>query len=164
MKVLIPVVIIVLLVANSCSKICGCYLPPQPKPLNFEVVDNKGKSIISTLKDSVTITYLDNNYSNLNKTVRLTVKRLYNNFTDTTNVSTNYNGLYITDNGQMSILSSQSPAVSSFNLKVNGTDVGVIAINYTQYQASYPQFSASALSFNTLPVYYTNGVNLLQLK
>ena len=164
MKTTLFLLVLVLLIANSCGKICGCELPPPPKPLNFEVVDKNGKSVVNSLKDSVAVTYPDNNYSNTNKTIRLTVKKLYTSFTDTTTISPNYNGLYVTDNGQMSILSSQAPPANNFNLSVNGVNMGIITINYQQYQVSYPQFSAAALTFNTLPVYYANGVNLLQLQ
>src|ERR1035437_2814222 len=102
MKKIIPIFLLVLF-ANSCGKICGCFLPPSPKPLNFEVIDKNGQTVLKTLKDSVTVTYMDNNYSNLNKTISLTVRKLYTNFTDTTTVSSNYNGLYVSDNALMCI-------------------------------------------------------------
>jgi hypothetical protein len=152
-----------LLIANSCGKVCGCYLPVLPKPLNFEVIGKDGKSMVNSLKDSITITYLDNNYSNTNKTIRLSVKKLYTNFSDTTTLSSNYNGFYITDNREMSILSSQVPPANTFNLSINGLSVGVININLKQYQATYPYLSAVALNFNNTSVSYDNGVNLLQL-
>lgn len=164
MKKSLFVLALVLLVSNSCRKVCGCFTPPPPKQLNFQVIGKDGKSLVKSLQDSVTITYTNNDYSNTNKTLRLVIRKLYTNFSDTTTVSTNYNGLYITDFGQMSILSSQVPPATTFSLRVNGQNVGIINVNYQQYQATYPQFSAAGLNFNNMPVSYENGVDLLQLK
>jgi hypothetical protein len=164
MKTAVPILAFILLVANSCSKICGCELPPPFHPLNFEIVDKNGNSLVSSLKDTVSITYADNNYTNTNKTIRLALRKLYTSFQDTTTVSLKYNGIYITDYGQMSILSGQNPPVSNFNLSVNGVNEGVIYINFRQYQATFPQLSASAFTFNSMPAIYTDNLSLLQLQ
>lgn len=47
---------------------------------------------------------------------------------------------------------------------LNGLNVGVININYKQYEATYPRLTLQALSFNNMPAYYDNSIYLLQLQ
>ena len=147
----------------------GCDPGPQMKALNFVVLDRNGNSLISTLKDSVAVTYQEVNTSNAVHTLRLTINKNYTNYpADTTSVSAKYNGLYITDNAQLSVLSSQSPAINTFNLSINGKSMGVIYINYSNYQMSYPNLTVDAFTFNNtqavLDASTNNNLELLKLQ
>jgi hypothetical protein len=164
MKTKIVILIIVLFAGDSCRKVCGCFLPPAPKSLNFEVLDKDGNSLVKSLSDSVSITYPDNNFSNKNITEKLTLRKLYTDFSDTTIRASYYNGIYITDFSRMCGLSSQNPPANNFHLKVNGVEVGVLVYSYTQFQATYPALSKAGLSFNDAPTIYMHGVTLLQVK
>ena len=147
----------------------GCDPGPQMKALNFVVIDRNGNSLVSTLKDSVSVTYLDNASTYTNKTIGLTIAKNYTNYpTDTTSVSPKYNGLYISDYGRLSALSGQSPAINTFNLSINGKSIGVIYINYSNYQMSYPNLTVDALTFNNtqaaLDASTNNNLELLPLQ
>ncbi len=105
--------------------------------------------MIHSPKDNVVITYSDNNVTH---TVTLSIVKLPTSLTDTT-ASPKYNGLFITDKFQMSDLSARDPnPVHTFNLSLNGVNIGVIYLDYWGYQAAYPKLSSPALTFNGVPV------------
>jgi len=154
-----------LLIVSACKKQQTKQLT-TPAPLSFEIIGKDGKSMVTSKKDSVAITYSENGS---HKSFNLTIEKLEVSATDTT-TSSKYNGLYITDNAFMSDLSSQSPPVRTFNFYLNGTDLGTIYVDYWAYLGAYPHPSA-ALTFNNVPVSsdYSIGVigspiNLLQVQ
>ena len=168
MKKITYLVAIVYFMITSCTKSHDGHDTP-PASLNFEILGKDGKSVITSIHDTLVVSYTDNGTVN---TFNLHVMKLYTNLPDTTSVSAKYNGYYITDNVLMSDLSSRSPnPVRSFNLSLNGKNIGTIYVDYWQYEANYPQPSSSALTFNNVQVNYDttiglpgSDINLLQMQ
>lgn len=168
MKKLMVQVIGMLIIFSSCKK-QGVNEITDPAPIDFEIIGKDGSSMVKSKRDSVTITYIDNNVT---KVFRPSISRLQVSITDTSTAS-NYNGLFISDNAIMSGLSSRSPnPIYSYSLSLNGVSLGTIYVNYWQYQDAYPQLSSPAFTFNNIPVVedtkpyflYGSPLNLLKVQ
>ncbi len=153
---------------TSCDKFGGgCTPVPAPKTLQFEILDKDGNSLISSLKDSVSVSYQDNSIPSapVTKTAPLYITKNYV-YPDTTKVSTKYNGLLIVGQNIL-VLSSQLPSLKTFTLMVNKKSVGTIFVDYAQYQSTYPNLTTAAFTFNNQNVVYDSstqvGLELLQL-
>lgn len=172
-KILKPILLLIVFVGtltNSCQRICGCFIPPAAKPFVFELIDKNGNSLVNSIADSVVASYQDNtNFGpGSNKTLLVPIIKNYTNpYPDTLNVSSKYNGLFLDGTGMRALSSTNTP-VNSFNISVNGKNIGTLYINYTQYQSSYPNVIAAALTFNNLPAVYDHstgtGLELLRLQ
>jgi hypothetical protein len=168
MKTFGLLLLVVLMAGSSCTK-PAIKTMTVAAPLNFEIIGKDGKSMVTSKKDSITISYTENGETKL---FRPSIMKLQVSETDTTSVS-KYNGLCINDNTVMSALSSRpSSPIRTFNLNLNGENLGVIYVDYWRYQAAYPQLSSPALTFNNVQVisdrspYPVDGsdINLLQVQ
>lgn len=166
MKTLSTFLIFLPLIISGCTKspIEKQLLPPQP--VYFEIVDQNAKSLITSKRDSVSITYSENGAIH---SLHTTVLKLYASPTDTTNSSSKYNGLLVTDNQGMAKLEMQQNPIGNFNLSLNGVSRGPIHLDYYSYLTVYPQPSSQYFTFNSLPVVYDPnagyvGVNLFKVQ
>lgn len=142
--------------------------------MSFQFIGKMGESLVTSLKDSVKVSYTENGATKFKK---LIVAKLYVgtvNGADTTRISPKYNGVYINDGVFMSSLSSREPnPIRNFNIYLNGKNMGSLYMDYWGYQRAYPKPSSNNLTFNNTPVLYdfnsdifTYGspVNLLQVQ
>jgi hypothetical protein len=155
-----------LIVLTSCSKHNGHDI--LPLPVSFEIIGKDGKSMVTSVKDSISVSYTENGVL---KNYRLTVTKLRSSGSDTGALA-KYNGLYITDNAVMTDLSIQANPVQDFAISLNGVKVGDIHFYYWGYLDAYPKISSANLTFNKVPTrddrtgdYFTPGsnINLFQL-
>lgn len=156
----------------SCKKE-GKKYTTLPESVNFAFIDKNGKSLVTSLKDSVKVSYTENGVTKFQK---LLVNKLYvfiNNVgVDTTRTVSKYNGLVINDGKFMSQLSSRnSNPIHNFTIYLNGINMGNIYIDYWKYEDAYPKPSSEHLTFNNIPTvddreYPTDGsnINLLQVQ
>jgi hypothetical protein len=124
-----------------------------PESVNFEFLGKDGKSLITSLKDSVKISFTENG---ITKFHNLVVTKFYvaNSFgPDTTKTVAKYNGLIINDGRFMSNLSSRTPnPIRDFNIYLNGVNMGTIYLDYWGYQDAYPNLLSNNLKFNNIQV------------
>jgi len=157
----------------SCKKEKNIATTP-PESMAFEFIGKDGKSLTTSLRDSVKVSYVENGITIFHA---LSVQKLYtfeSNRLDTTKTSSKYNGLVINDGRFMSSLSSRNPnPIRNYNIYLNGTNMGILYMDYWGYQAAYPSPSSNNLMFNSTPVlndfsgdYFSQGspINLLQVQ
>jgi hypothetical protein len=119
----------------------------------FEIVDKDGKSLVTSLKDSVKVIYTENGVA---KSYKLLVFKLYaayvNGVLDTTKLSTNYNGLYIEDHS-MGILSGRDiNPIRNFDIYLNGKNTGNIYRNYWEGVFTLNNKSVKPIATEILPI------------
>ncbi len=108
------------MVLNSCGK--RYQHDVAPAPLSFEIIGKDGKSMVTSLKDSVSVSCTENGVL---RSYHLTVAKLRSSGSDTSAVK-KYNGLYITDNTVITNLSIQPNPVQDFTMSLNGVKMGEI--------------------------------------
>jgi hypothetical protein len=126
---------------------CKNNLPPSPHfsipPGRFYVVlDKNGNNLIHSLNDNLTVSYVLNGTTVTN---RLNIYKIQKSATDTTQVTSKFNGFafsdinYIPDGlgNSFIIVNSAFGNVRTFNLTLNGKDAGVIYLDFNAYETSY---------------------------
>jgi len=164
-------VITAISISSCAKKQLGTILIPQNMP--FEFIGKDGKSLITSLKDSVKVGYVENSITKFHS---LIVMKLYassaNKGPDTTKLSVKYNGLVISDGAFMGDLSSRSQnPIRNYNIYLNGTNMGSLYIDYKGY-LEVSSHSSSLLFNNTSVLTDTSNdyffpnlpINLLQMQ
>lgn len=156
-KIWLPLCILLATAVYSCKK--GESTPMiSPAPVYFEIVDKNGNTMVTSTKDSVAVTYTDNNVA---KVIKLSVLRLSLHHTPDTVFSKSYGGLYLSDNALMSTPSySKTSPVRNFSISLNGTNLGTIYLDYVSYLSAYP-LATSAFTFNGTVVTPDNSVPIV---
>src|ERR1700679_1460351 len=124
-------IILLLIIISACKK-PGGRGDTIPAPIYFVVVDKDGENLIHSLKDSLVVTYSQNG-TTVSK--HLTIYKVQVSETDTTLVS-KYNGFivsdwehtFVGDNGY--IVTPSGAGVRTFNLFLNGTNLGAMYFDY----------------------------------
>ncbi len=102
--------------------------------MNIELLDKDGKSLITSLSDSVKITFTEGGIS---QSVGLSVKKLPVSATDATSVQ-QYNGLVINENSMISRLSSrEKDQIHDFKIYLNGVSIGDINKSSVPYSFTF---------------------------
>ena len=132
----------------SCNKPIGSDSPPPSAPLRFVLIGKDGKSLVHSVKDSVSLGYVLNGVT---QTFRLTTYKVQVSPTDTTKV-TPYGGFAILDldtYGHSFIADASGRGAHTFNLYLNGVSAGNINVDYLGYMAlSSPRPLSSLFTFN----------------
>ena len=142
----------VTLMISSCKKNSS----PAPEqcctagtaPTLFEVVDDNGKGMILSLKDSVVISYAD---SDKTKSFKEPVVALDPTLVSTADYGT-FNGFVIEDMYGMAALNTrpQDP-VYYFNLRIDGHDLGLLRFDYENYKNAQSQSTTTSFTLTELP-------------
>ena len=125
---------------------CKNNLSPSPsvsiQPGRFYVIlDKNGNNLIHSLNDNLTVSYVLNGKTVTN---RLNIYKIQKSATDTTQVTSKFNGFAFSDINYNSVGQSESYIVfnsiynyvRTFNLTLNGKDAGVIYWDFNAYGAS----------------------------
>jgi len=140
------------LIISSCKKnstpapeqCCAAGTPPTL----FEVLDDNGKGLILSLKDSVVVSYAD---SDKNKSFTEPVVALDPSLVSTADYET-FNGFVIEDMYGMAALNTRAKApVYYFNLRINGHDLGLMYFNYESYKNTQSQSTTTSFTLTELP-------------
>ena len=126
---------------------CKNNLSPSPsvsiQPGRFYVIlDKNGNNLIHSLNDNLTVSYVLNGKTVTN---RLNIYKIQKSATDTTQVTSKFNGFAFSDINYNSVGQSESYIVfnsiynyvRTFNLTLNGKDTGVIYWDFNANEKSY---------------------------
>jgi hypothetical protein len=145
------------MVSFSCSKKQLGTVRVPPSPFFFEIIDKDGKSLVTSLKDSVKVNYVENGTT---KSYNLIVNKLYatgaNGFPDTTKLSAKYNGLFVHDQFIGVLSSRESSPIRNFEIYLNGKDMGTIYL-YLDYGE---KTLTATFTFKNIPIAHLTAEGL----